>query len=85
LPEEGWSPRSADRDLKKITGGTSYSQRWQEHLTPEITRWQTANARILNHDYLASSEPSTPTTVNPGYSNTPVEFKIISHDSGRGF
>jgi hypothetical protein len=28
-------------------GGTSSSQRQQEHLTPEITRWQKANTRIL--------------------------------------
>jgi hypothetical protein len=29
------------------TRGTSSSQIQQEHLTPEITRWRKANARIL--------------------------------------
>jgi hypothetical protein len=40
---ESWTPRSADR----ITGGTSSSQRQLGHLTPDITRWQKANVRIL--------------------------------------
>jgi hypothetical protein len=29
------------------------------------------NLTNRNQDYLASSEPSTPTTVSPGYPNTP--------------
>jgi hypothetical protein len=29
------------------------------------------NISNRNQDYLASSEPSSPTTVNPGYHNTP--------------
>jgi hypothetical protein len=40
-------------------------------------------------DYLASSEPSIPTTASPGYPNTleklDLDLKIISHDAGRGF
>jgi hypothetical protein len=35
------------REANIITGGTSSSQRQLEHLTPEITRWQKANIRIL--------------------------------------
>jgi hypothetical protein len=31
----------------RCTGETSSSLRWQEHLIPEITRWQKANVRIL--------------------------------------
>ena len=31
----------------RLTGGTSSSQRQQEHLTLEITRWQKTKARIL--------------------------------------
>ena len=34
-------------EANRITGGTSSSQRQLEHLTPEITRWQKANVRIL--------------------------------------
>jgi hypothetical protein len=42
-----------------------------------------------NQDYLASSEPSTPTTASPRYHNTlekqDLDLTIISHDAGRGF
>jgi hypothetical protein len=31
----------------RLIGGISFSQRQQEHLTSEITRWQKANPRIL--------------------------------------
>jgi hypothetical protein len=34
-------------EANRITGGTGSSQRQLEHLTPEITRWQKANIRIL--------------------------------------
>ena len=34
-------------EANRITGGTSSIQRQLEHLTPEITRWQKANLRIL--------------------------------------
>ena len=34
-------------EAKRITGGTSSSQRQLEHLTPEINIWQKANVRIL--------------------------------------
>jgi hypothetical protein len=39
-------------------------------------------------DYVTPSEPSSPTTVKPGYSNTPEkqdsDFKITSHDDDKG-
>jgi hypothetical protein len=61
LPGESWPPVSAlipraqERaglpavltEINKHTGGTSSSQIQLEHLTPEITRWQKANIRIL--------------------------------------
>jgi hypothetical protein len=34
-------------EAKRITGGTSSSQRQLQQLTPEITRWQKANIRIF--------------------------------------
>ena len=34
-------------EVYRPTGGTSSSQRQQEHLTPQNARWQKANARIL--------------------------------------
>jgi hypothetical protein len=59
-------------EANRITGGTSSNQRQIEHLTPEITRWQKENLRILQRNQdLASSEPSKPTTASPGYPNTP--------------
>jgi hypothetical protein len=56
------------------TAGTSSSQRQQEHLTPEITRWQKANARILPTETKTTwhhLELSTSTTASPGYPKTP--------------
>jgi hypothetical protein len=49
----------------RLTGQTSSSQRQQEHLTPEITRWRKANTRIL------PTETITPSTASPGLPNTP--------------
>jgi hypothetical protein len=39
------------------------------------------NINNRNQDYLASSEPSSPTTANPGYPNTPEkqDFDLKSH------
>ena len=61
------------------TGGTSSSQRQQEHLTPEITRWRKKKHNNLtnrNQDYLAPSEPSPPTTVCPAFPNTPEKQDV---------
>ena len=54
-------------------GGTNTSQR-QDQLTPEITRWQRANAGTLTNRNLgntAASEPSSPTSASPDYAKTP--------------
>ena len=36
-----------------------------------MSRGKGKNISNRNQDYLTSSEPSSPTTVNPGYPNTP--------------
>jgi hypothetical protein len=36
-----------------------------------MVRGKHKNLTNRNQDYIASSEPSTPTTVSPGYTNTP--------------
>jgi hypothetical protein len=36
-----------------------------------MTKGKHKNIINRNQDYLASSEPISPTTANPGYSNTP--------------
>jgi hypothetical protein len=56
----------------RLAGGISQSQRQQNQLTQEITSESNCkNRRNRNQDYLASSEPSFLTTLNPGYANTP--------------
>jgi hypothetical protein len=52
----------------RLSGGTSQSQRQQDQLTPEITKSKNISNR--NQCYLASSEPSSFTTVSPGHPNT---------------
>ena len=42
-PGENWSPRILTHRLE---GWTRYSQRQQDQLTPEITRWRKASTRI---------------------------------------
>jgi hypothetical protein len=44
------------------------------------------NISNRNHDYLASSEPSSPNTVNPDYPNTPErqDPDLKSNDDDRG-
>jgi hypothetical protein len=47
------------------------------------------NLTNRNQDYLASSEPNSPTTGSPGYPNIPekqdVDLKMTSHVDDRGF
>jgi hypothetical protein len=75
LPEESWSPRSADT----LTGLQTL---WRNKLHPETattsnTRdYQTSkgkhkNLTNRNQDYLASLESSTPTTASHRYHNRP--------------
>jgi hypothetical protein len=60
-------------EANRITGGKSSSQRQIEHLTPDqkMVKGKLNNLTNGNHYHTVSSEPSTPTTVSPGYPNTP--------------
>ena len=71
-PGERWSPRNADRGLQTHR---------RDKLQPETERPTNArynqmakgkhkNLTNRNQGYLASSEPSSPTTASPGYHNT---------------
>jgi hypothetical protein len=55
----------------------------------QMAKGKFKNLANRNQDYLALSEPSTPTTASPRYPNTlekqDPDLKIISHDTGRGF
>jgi hypothetical protein len=65
----------------RLTGGISSSQRQLEHLTAEIT-WSKGKRKKLtkkNQGNLATSKPSTPTTVSPGYPNTLEKQDVKSH------
>jgi hypothetical protein len=76
----------------RLTGRTGSSQRQQEDLTPEITRWQKAYTRIL-----PTETKTTGFIIRTKYSHhseswipqhtgkATFGFKIISHDAGRGF
>ena len=46
-----------------------------------MVRGKGKNISNRNQDYLASSEPSSPTTANPGYPNTPEkqDYDLKSH------
>jgi chromosome segregation ATPase len=44
----------------RLTGGTNHSQRQQDQLTPEITRWQKANAKTLETETKASWHHQNP-------------------------
>jgi hypothetical protein len=57
----------------RFTGGTSSSQRQQKTSNTrdyQMAKGKCKNLANRNQNYLASSEPSTPTTASPGYPNT---------------
>jgi hypothetical protein len=73
LPGEISSPRSADTGLKtqrrnKLQPETERTSNTRNY---QIVKGKCKNLTNRNQDYLASSEPSTPTTVSPGYHNIP--------------
>jgi hypothetical protein len=78
-------------ESKRLTGGKGSSQRQLEHLTPEITRWQKTNMRILlietkttwhhQNQYSHHRESRIPQHTRKAR----FGFKIMSHDGGRGF
>ena len=76
-PRESWSPNSAD--ITKITGSQAHRRdkiqldRARPGTTKDnhMTGGKSKNVSNRNQDYLASSEPNSPTTASPGYPNTP--------------
>jgi hypothetical protein len=73
------------------TGGTSSSQRHQVHLKPNITRWQKANARILQQKSRLVGTIKTQFShhrkswIPQHTGKARCGFKIISHDADREF
>jgi hypothetical protein len=57
------------------TGGTSYSQTQQDHLTPEITRWQKENARTLPTETKATWRHQNPVLPTQQVLDTPTHKK----------
>jgi hypothetical protein len=73
LPGESWSSRSADTSLQthkrnKLQPEAARTSNTRDY---QMVKGKYKNLTNRNQDYLASSEPSTPTTVSPGYPNTP--------------
>ena len=69
LPEKWW-PRSADAQSyrrNKVQSGTARPANIRDN---QMARVKNKNIRKRNKGYLASSEPSIPTTTSPGYPNT---------------
>jgi hypothetical protein len=60
----------------RLAGGTSHSQREQDHLTPEKPDGKSKTTNNRNQVYLASSATSSPTTASPGYPNTPKKARL---------
>jgi hypothetical protein len=70
-PWENWSPRSTDTSAcrrEKLKSETAKPITTRDN---KMAKGKHKNISYGNQDYLASSEPSSPTTVNPGYPNTP--------------
>jgi hypothetical protein len=69
----------------RITGGTSWSQRQLEHLTPEIIRYQKANIKILLTETKTTWYHQNPVLLPQRDLDTTTHPKFISHNAGRGF
>jgi hypothetical protein len=72
LPEESWSPRSADKGLQthrrnKLQPDTARASNTKDY---QMAKGKHKNPTNRNKDYLASTEPSTPSTVSRRYHNT---------------
>jgi hypothetical protein len=69
-------------------GGTSSSQRQQDQITPEKTRWQAQEYYNRNQDYMVLLEPDSPTTESQGYpqhkGKARFGFKSTSYNADRG-
>ena len=65
-PEESWSPRSADTQVYRRDKLQSESARPSNSTYNQMVRGKGKNISNRNKGYLASSEPSSPTTVVTG-------------------
>jgi hypothetical protein len=65
-------------EANRITGGSSSSQRHLEHYHQRFPdgKGKRKNFTNRNQEQWASSEPSTPTIVSPGYPNTPEKQAV---------
>jgi hypothetical protein len=70
-PGENWSPRSSDTQACRRGKAQSEIARPANTRDNQMARGKDENISNRNQGYLASSEPSFPTTVSPGYLNTP--------------
>jgi hypothetical protein len=69
-PGENCSPRSADTQACRRDKPQSETARPDNSRDNQMVRGKGKNISNRNQGYMASSEPSSPTTVNPGYPNT---------------
>ena len=68
---ETWSPRSTDTQACRRDKSQSETVRPASARDNQMSRGKGKNISNRNQAYLASSEPSSPTTASPGYPNTP--------------
>jgi hypothetical protein len=80
---ENWSPRSADTSLQayrrdKLQAETTRPTNTRDN---QMAKDKLKNLTIRNQGYLATSEPSSPTTASPGYPNIPEkqDLDLKSH------
>ena len=89
LPGESWSLKSVDTGLQthmrdKLQPETARPTNNRDN---QMVKGKHKNLTNRNQGYLASSEPSSPTTESPGYpqhiGKARFRFKITSHDADR--
>ena len=66
-PRESWSPRSTDIQACRRDKPQSETARPANTTDNQMARGKSKNTSNRNQGYLASSEPSSPTTVSSGY------------------
>jgi hypothetical protein len=66
-----WSPRSINIQASRRDKPQSETARPANTRDNQLVRGKSKNISNRNQGYLASSEPSSPTTVSPRYHNTP--------------
>jgi hypothetical protein len=71
-PGERWSPRNADRGLQTHRRDKLQPETERPTNTRDNQMLKGSHKKLINKNqgYLASSEPSSPTTASPGYHNT---------------